>query len=166
MLEEYLLIDFVDLNMDEKRMVLDWRNDSSIRKWMNNQEEITLEKHLNFLDSLKDDDTKRYFLVREGNRYIGVVDFINIDRETKECEIGLYANPFDKVSGVGRVLGKICLDYAFEELKVDRLKLEVFGDNKKALKLYNYLGFKELGKKDFGKRVMICMELERENRKV
>lgn len=165
MLEEYLLIDFVDLNMDEKMMVLAWRNDSSIRVWMNNQEEIALEKHLLFIDSLRDDDTKRYFLVREGNRYIGVVDFTNIDREKRECEIGLYANPFDKVFGVGRVLGRICLDYAFGELKADRLKLEVFSDNQKALNLYNYLGFKEVGKKDFGKRVINYMELERENRK-
>jgi len=164
--EEYLLINFVDLNMDEKRMVLDWRNDSSIRRWMTNQEKITFEKHLLFIDSLKDDDTKRYFLVREGNRNIGVVDFTNIDRGKRECEIGLYANPFDKVFGVGRVLGKICLDYAFGELKLDRLKLEVFGDNQKALKLYNYLGFKEIDKKDLGKRVINYMELERENRKV
>ena len=54
---------------------------------------------------------------------------MNIDFENKITDFGLYSNPFEKVAGVGRILEEICIKYAFELLKLDTLKLEVFDEN-------------------------------------
>ena len=40
---------YVNLTLDEKSMVLEWRNDESIRKWMYDKEVIELQNHLSFL---------------------------------------------------------------------------------------------------------------------
>ncbi len=63
------LINFVDMSLDEKKMVLEWRNHPNIRKYMYNRYTISLEEHLNYIESLKNAKDKRYFLVREMKLY-------------------------------------------------------------------------------------------------
>ncbi|ELZ2501955.1 UDP-4-amino-4,6-dideoxy-N-acetyl-beta-L-altrosamine N-acetyltransferase, partial [Campylobacter lari] len=82
-----MLKNFIDLNEFEKEFVLKYRNDKNINKFMKNKN-ITHEEHLNFIQNLKNDCTKRYFLVCKSDQAIGVIDFINIT--INSCEFGLY----------------------------------------------------------------------------
>ena len=50
-MKEIKLINFTDLSNDEKKIILEWRNNPNIKKWMYTQSDITLESHLNFIDS-------------------------------------------------------------------------------------------------------------------
>ena len=52
-MKEIKLINFIDLNYEEKNMVLEWRNRLDIQKMMYSQSDIPLEKHLEFIDSLR-----------------------------------------------------------------------------------------------------------------
>jgi len=155
------LIDFVDMSLAEKKMVLSWRNHSEIKKWMYTTDDIELESHLAFIDSLEDQKDKQYMIVKKDDRYIGIVDFYDIYREKKECEFGLYANPFEKIAGVGRVLEEICIKYAFEFLKLAKLKLEVFEGNKQVRNLHRKYDFQEIREKMINDKKVICMERER-----
>ncbi len=143
-------------------MVLSWRNHSEIKKWMYTTDDIKLESHLAFIDSLENRKDKQYVVVKKDEKYIGVVDFYNIN--TKECEFGLYANPFEKIAGAGRILEEVCIKYAFEFLKLSKLKLEVFEDNERARNLYKKYKFQEVDKKMINDKKVICMELRNENR--
>ena len=69
------LINFIDLSQDEKKMILEWRNRLDIQKWMYTQNDISLEDHLDFIDSLKTIKDKLYFLVKKDDIYIGVINF-------------------------------------------------------------------------------------------
>lgn len=120
---------FTDLNDFEKEFILRHRNDPSIAKFMKTNY-ISYEEHLNFIQNLKNDYTKRYFLVYENNQAIGVIDFINIT--INSCEFGLYGIK----KGVGNLLMEEIKKYAFNVLKVKILKACVFKENVKALKLY------------------------------
>lgn len=157
---EVKLIDFTDMCLQEKKMVLAWRNDESIKKWMYNKNDISLQNHLNFIDSLESTKENQYILLKKGDIYIGVIDFKNIDFKNKTTDFGLYANPFEKVLGVGRVLEEICIKYAFEMLKLEVLKLEVFDENTKAKNLYEKFNFHITGKKVVNEKEVLCMELE------
>ena len=64
-MENIKLLNFIDLKLEEKEMILKWRNHPDIRKWMYNQDEIKFEEHLNFIDSLKLRKDKLYFLVKK-----------------------------------------------------------------------------------------------------
>ena len=153
------LIDFVDMTLSEKQMVLSWRNDESIKKWMYNKDDISIENHLKYIASLESSKAKQYMIVKKDDKYIGVIDFINIDYENKTTDFGLYANPFEKIAGVGRILEECCIKYAFDILKLDKIKLEVFEDNEKAINLYKKYKFKESGEKMINDKKVICMEL-------
>lgn len=149
------LLNFTDLTLDEKKMVLAWRNAESIRKWMFTQEEITLENHLNYIDSLLNRQDRRYFLVKQNDKAIGVIDFTNI--HDNQADIGLYAKP--NLRGVGNLLMQSIIDYGFKTLKVNRLISEVFETNEAAVKLYTKFGFKRIGQRE----TILIMELHNEN---
>ena len=152
------LVNFIDLSLEEKKMILKWRNHSNIRKFMRNKEIIPLENHLKYIESLKNSKYKKYFLVKELNEYIGTIDFTEIDLDKKEAHLGLYAKP--NLRGVGDILMNSIIDYAFNFLGVKVLKLEVLKDNIKAIKLYKRFGFSIMGEDN----IYIFMELKYENR--
>lgn len=150
------LLNFTQLDYDDKVMVLEWRNHESIRKWMFNQEEIELDNHLKYIDTLTTKKDKVYFLVKVKHEPIGVIDFTNI--ETNQADIGLYAKP--NLRGMGNKLMESIIDYGFNTLKVKTLRAEVFEENKSAIKLYKKFAFQEVRKKEN----IIVMELKNENR--
>ena len=151
------LINFINASLEEKKMILEWRNNPNIRKWMYNQKEISLDSHLSFIELLKTLKDKIYFLVKMDKEYIGVIYFNNIDYQDKSTYFGLYSNP--KITGVGKILLKNIIDYAFNTLCMNTLKLEVFETNKKALNLYKKFNFKEIEKKIINNKKVVLMEL-------
>lgn len=160
MINRIELINFIDLNNEEKEMILQWRNDQHIRKWMYNVNIISLESHLKYIELLKNSQYKKYFLVRKNNESIGVINFVNITNDS--AHMGIYANPRNK--GVGKILLDNISKYAFEELKVKKVIAEVFTENTKAYALYKKFNFEIFDKKTVNNKEVICMELKYENR--
>jgi len=155
------LINFIDMSLDEIKMILNWRNDENIRKWMYTQDEISLQNHINFIENLKTQKDKLYFLIKKDGENIGVINFTNIDKN--DIYFGLYANPTTKLLGIGRVLEEVSIEFAFNKLKVKKLKLEVFEDNIQVRNLHKKYKFKEIKEKFVNNKKVICMELENEN---
>ena len=155
------MIDFVDLGIQELKMVLNWRNSSFVRKCMYSQGKISLEDHMEFIHGLQFSKEKQHMVVKKEGKYIGVVNFTNINRENKSSYLGLYANPFKRTAGVGKTLQETCLKYIFELLNLKKIKLEVFSDNIRAITLYERFDFKKTEVKSIDKKSVICMELVR-----
>jgi UDP-4-amino-4,6-dideoxy-N-acetyl-beta-L-altrosamine N-acetyltransferase len=151
MCKNYKIKNFINLSYEDKIKVLIWRNHLETSKWMI-KKFISIKEHLNFINSLKKIQNKKYFLLDD----IGVVYFIIKDNLV---EIGLYKNPNKKK--VGTKLMEFALNYAFEILKAKKIVLFVYENNKKAINLYKKFGFKTVDKKDN----LIKMELKYENRK-
>lgn len=163
---EISLVSYVDLTDAEKLKILEVRNHPDIRKWMYNQEIISTPSHLNFIDSLKSSRMKQYFFVKKSEKWIGVLYFINIEPILSEAEFGLYANPFEITPGIGRILEMASIQYAFETLNLNKLKLEVFSDNKQVVNLHKKYHFEYVGEKVVGEKKVLCMELCKADRKI
>lgn len=118
------LINFTDLTDEQILMILRWRNDERIAKFMKNKS-VSEQEHRNFISNLKNDETKRYFLVKEDSDYISVIDFVDIAADS--CEFGIYANPELK----GKILMQTIAEYAAKTLKVGELKSCACNENKK-----------------------------------
>ena len=162
MLNNIELINFTEMTLDEKKMVLSWRNHPEIKKWMYNSDDISLENHLVYIESLNNYTDKLYFLVKQDNNYIGVIDFTNINKDTKSSEFGLYTNI--DLKGVGKTLLNSICEYGFNHLSMQKLIAEAFAKNEKAINLYKRFNFKETTKKIVNNQEVICMELKNENR--
>lgn len=130
------LKDFTTLTRAEQYLILAWRNDIKITAFVKTKE-ISFKEHFDFIKALKQEKTKKYFLVYENEEILGVISFVNITPYS--CEFGLYQNPH--LQGKGKVLMQEILNYAFNILKVLELQSSVLKFNQKALKLYLNLGF-------------------------
>jgi len=148
------LLDFTTLDTQHLAMVLAWRNHSNIRCWMLQSDEISMENHLQFVESLKNRAEKRYFLVQREGESIGVIDFTDITQNS--AEIGIYANP--DMHGVGEALMNALVEYGFSTLEVKMLIAAVFADNKRAKRLYQKFDFTETERTVYKGREMIIME--------
>lgn len=133
------LINFTDLTDEQILMILRWRNDERVAKFMKNKS-VSEQEHRNFISNLKNDETKRYFLVKDSKDYIGVIDFVDIAADS--CEFGIYANPELK----GKILMQTIVEYAAKTLKVGELKSCVYNENEKAIALYRKFGFEIYGR--------------------
>ena len=139
------LINFTSLSGEQKLMVLKWRNDERIAKFMKNKS-VGKEVHFAFLERLKSIQDKIYFLVNDKamGEFIGVVSFVDITKQS--CEFGVYKNP--ELKGVGKKLLDLIKNYAFFTLKVGRLKAKAYNNNEKAIALYENFGFRIYAKDD------------------
>jgi UDP-4-amino-4,6-dideoxy-N-acetyl-beta-L-altrosamine N-acetyltransferase len=149
------LLDFTTLDAQLLTMVLAWRNHSDVRRWMLNADEISMENHLQFVELLKNRADKRYFLVQREGKSIGVIDFTDITQNS--AEIGIYTNP--DMRGVGEILMKALVEYAFVTLHLTTLIATVFADNERAKYLYEKFDFTETERSLYNGREMITMEL-------
>ena len=146
-MKDIKLINFIDLSQEEKMMILEWRNRLDIQKWMHTQNDISLEDHLDFIDSLK---------TIKDNIYIGVIDFTQI-KPNESLHMGIYTNP--DLKGYGKILLETIIYFSFEILKVEKIFSEVYFENERAFSLYKIYGFKEYSYKILNDKKVICMEL-------
>ena len=135
------LINFTDLTDEQILMILRWRNDERVAKYTKNKS-VSEQEHRKFISNLKNDETKRYFLVKEDSNYIGVIDFVDIEADS--CEFGIYANP--GLKGKGKILMQTIVEYAAKALKVGELKSCAYNENEKAIALYRKFGFEIYGR--------------------
>jgi UDP-4-amino-4,6-dideoxy-N-acetyl-beta-L-altrosamine N-acetyltransferase len=87
----YTFVDFIDLNPDEVLLVWKWRNHDSVRKWMYDTSVIPFQNHLKFLENLKKNRAKSYFMVKRNNIPTGVFSIEALGNQTGE--FGFYLAP-------------------------------------------------------------------------
>lgn len=103
--------------------------DSEIRYWYNS-------KRFPFR-------TQYYVAINKDGHMIGYMGMKEINRLTQSSKLGIVLDPSFVSKGYGTRLLKDFLDYYFEELKMVSMILEVNRWNKRAIRLYENMGFKE-----------------------
>ena len=161
-LNDTSLINFTKLCDTDKLLVLDWRNDEYVRKWMHSSGIISEKEHFAFIQILKTEKTKQFYLVANKDKYIGVIYFTNINMIGKAAEFGIYSNP--TIRGKGKILMNSICEYGFNVLKIDKLTAEVFKANEKAIRLYSKFNFQKTDRKIVNSQEIICMELKNKNK--
>ena len=154
--------DYTNLSLDEKRMVLDWRNSESVRKWMYNQEIISLEDHLRFIETLSEREDRYYWLVYSANgEPIGSCYMVDIDRKKDQAEFGLYMRPDSRVFGFDFV--RTCFYFYFVALDFNNIYCAVDARNRDAMSIDMFLGcdFKD-EKQENGIKYLISTNLHKE----
>jgi UDP-4-amino-4,6-dideoxy-N-acetyl-beta-L-altrosamine N-acetyltransferase len=161
--DKCLMTSITDLSNNDKEMILKWRNHDSIRVWMHNPKIIEKIAHFEFIEKLKFDKENSFFIVKKDSTNIGVIYFNNIDFKKKSANFGLYGKPNSK--GLGKTLMNTLVNYAFNDLNIDRLIAEVFANNTKAISLYKKFNFLQKEIKTINQKNILILELKNEKLK-
>ncbi|MBQ5398402.1 MAG: UDP-4-amino-4,6-dideoxy-N-acetyl-beta-L-altrosamine N-acetyltransferase [Ruminococcus sp.] len=127
--------------------IVRWRNSPSVMSYFIYRTPLTEEGHLRWFEEKVASGEVVQFIITLDGRDVGSVYFQDIDRVNKKCEYGIFIGDEScRGKGAGSQAAKLALDYAFEELKMNRVYLRVFADNERAIKSYENAGFKFEGK--------------------
>ena len=134
---------FTETSVEERKQILTWRNSDRIRLKMFDQNIISLEQHLKWIDSLKQKKDRLYFLVYLENNPIGVVDFTSLNFIEKSGSFGYYTD--EKFTIYAPLIEMELLRYFFEELHFDLINAFVLENNQKVyLSHKKYFNFKDI----------------------
>ncbi|MGR3205007.1 GNAT family N-acetyltransferase [Bacillus glycinifermentans] len=127
-----------------------WRNDMEVMRNTNPSLDIyTIEATRDFVERviLGSNTAKGYMILeKESEKPIGITSLMNIDAKNRnaECMIDIGEKDFWG-KGYGSEALILLLNYAFLEMNLHRVYLRVFSFNKKAIRLYEKLGFSHEG---------------------
>lgn len=136
------------LVLSDANVSYQWRNDSDIWKYTEFKPDryISLEAEQKWIkDKLENKDERRFAIcLKENNQYIGNIQLLNISNGLASFHIfigekSLWGN------GIGKQATKLILKYAFFELGLKCVLLEVNPLNISACKTYERMGFVAVG---------------------
>ncbi len=105
-------------------------------------EKITMNNIYDFIRKSQCMDINVHFAVTdESDEYFGTVSLKNIDLSSKSAEYAIVLRSCAHGRGYGYVATVKILEYAFYNLGLDRVYLNVLSNNEKAVKFYERFGF-------------------------
>jgi UDP-4-amino-4,6-dideoxy-N-acetyl-beta-L-altrosamine N-acetyltransferase len=125
-------------------IVLKWRNSDDVRKNMYTSRQITKEEHLAWFEAISKSMTKRYFIFELDSKPLGVIGFVDINLTSRSSSWAFYSGD-TAIRGIGSLMELTALDYAFNELKLEKLYCEVLEFNDSVIKFHKKHGFQQEG---------------------
>ena len=124
--------------------VLRWRNSKEVVQYFNYQAKVTVADHQKWLDTKVKTGNVYQFIIHDSylRKDVGSVYLQDIDHENSKAEYGIFIGEKEALNkGIGSVVAKTIISFAFKNLKLNRLFLQVHADNVRAIKCYENVGF-------------------------
>lgn len=135
------------MNKDIPYMI-EWMHDTDTRvffqkNFLNTSEEDVKE----FIACSFTNENRHFAIVDEDmDEYLGTISLKNIDYVNKNAEYAIATRKVSRGKGINYAATEFLMRYAFEELKLHKIYLNVLETNEKAISLYRKIGFIYEGK--------------------
>ena len=128
--------------------IVKWRNSDFVRTHFIYQELFTKESHENWIRTMIETGKADQLIIcikGENGQIdipVGSVYIRDIDNTHNKAEYGIFIGEESaRGKGIGSQAAVLMIKYCFEQLKLHRLFLRVFADNKQAIRSYEKAGF-------------------------
>lgn len=126
--------------------MLEWMHDSKVNYGFRfNASAMEYEDAKRFVETswkLADEDAAyHYAIATDTEEYLGTISLKDINRQDSTAEFAISLRSVVHGKGIGTWATKELLRIAFEELKLNRVYLNVLSDNVSAIRLYERCGF-------------------------
>lgn len=134
------------LEEKDASLMLEWMHDDTINcNFQYPFKEMTIEKVKNFIEYSFNEENQHFAIVDEKDEYLGTISLKNISYKNGNAEYAIVTRKNAQGTGVARLATCELLQYAFEELKLHKVYLNVLAENIRARKLYEKCGFMQEG---------------------
>ena len=132
------------LKLEDAPRMLEWQHDENVMRYLQfDGANKTLTDVQNFIEQVQDDNRNLHLAVTaDDDRYYGTISLKNIDKPKGAAEYAIALHP-DSWGG-GTFVSLELLHIAFDDLGLKRVYLNVIEDNRRAVRLYEKLGFRYL----------------------
>lgn len=129
-------------NSDASNM-LEWMHDSNVNcNFRFDFSKMTLDDVNNFIHNSFDEKNQHFAIVDEQNEYMGTISLKNINKVDNNAEYAIVTRTVAHGKGLALEATKEILNYAFNELKLHKVYLNVLEENRRANRFYEKCGFK------------------------
>lgn len=144
------LVRLREYKKEDVKLAQDYINDPEVKRLLNPGIPYlyTLEDEQKWFDSLSASNDTYSFAIEtlEDSKYIGGCGINRIDWKNSVAEVGIFIGDKDKWGkGYGTDAMRILVKFIFEQMNINRIKLNVFSFNQRAIKSYEKCGFKVEG---------------------
>ena len=141
------MIQLRKLKYDDIEGMLEWMNDESIiRNFRFNGKKKTSDEIKQFIDNSFSKANQHFAIVDSDDKYLGTISLKNIDEMNKCAEYAICLRNQAIGSGIAKKATEKLLQYAKQELHLQKIYLNIYEDNIRANKFYQKIGFQEEGK--------------------
>ncbi len=137
------------LNPEDAAVFTEWLNDLELTKYLTIiRRTLSLTREKEILENMAKTEHVYVIVDLEINKIIGIAGLHDLDHINNCCELGLFIGDKDYWNhGYGEEATRLLLDFAFNVLNMHNAMLKVFDYNIRALKCYQKIGFKEIGRR-------------------
>jgi len=136
-----------EVRSDDREKIYRWRNSPDVAKYMYSDHQITEEEHHRwFGEIMKDQHSRKYWIIVYDKEEIGLASITDIDDTNKRgCYASYIVGHKLRGKGIGTMAEYYILRYFFEDLGFNKICAEVFSFNKAGIDVHKSLGFREEG---------------------
>lgn len=126
--------------------MLEWMHDETVNcNFQYPFAEMTLEKVKAFIENSFDEESQHFAITDEQGEYLGTISLKHISQKDKNAEYAIVARKKAQGTGAAKQATQELLQYAFHELELHKIYLNVLSENMRARKFYEKCGFVQEG---------------------
>lgn len=141
-------VQLLAVEREHLKQLLDWRNNPEFRKHFREYRELSMAQQVHWYEEkvLNDPSTMMFSICRVGDgELLGCCGLVYIDWVAKHADLSLYIgwnNTYIDEEGYAEESCRLLLDYAFNELGLNKVWTEIYVFDEKKKKLYDKLELK------------------------
>ncbi|MDR0948254.1 MAG: GNAT family N-acetyltransferase [Lachnospiraceae bacterium] len=134
------------LAVSDRNDMLEWMKDPSVNQWFQfDTGKATIESVTKFITENREPKASprnvHYAICAESDEYCGTVSLKNIDYASKNADFAIALRSKMQGQEIGYLATKAILRYAFQDLHLHKVYLNVLSHNQKAIRFYEKIGF-------------------------
>ena len=120
-------------------------NDSNNNKYLHYDLPLEEDKTKLWFNKVKDSVNRVDLTILYDNEIVGFIGLLNVDEKNKKAEYYICVDSHYSGQGIGKTSTELLLQYAFSDIKLNKVYLYTEEDNQKAQFLFEKVGFKKEG---------------------
>jgi len=131
------------LTIDDIELIRKWRNSPEVSQYMYSENYISEEEQRQWFNKIDNEVRSIYWIIEYEGKKLGLVSLKGIDYTLSSCYWAFYlGNLSVRGAGIGAKVEYNVIEYVFNDLKLNKLRCEVFVSNDKVIKMHEKFGFR------------------------
>src|SRR5436190_23231257 len=152
------------LVINDEQEIFTLRSDREINRYLDRQVSNTIDDARDFINKINENINKNdslYWAITLGDRNIlvGTICLFSFSDEDGNCEIGYELLTNFQGQGIMKEAAEKVINYAFNTIKVQKIKASLHRDNQSSIKLLDKFSFKQSNELDKANPELICYQL-------